>query len=74
MGEVEPRWSRRRKRRGRRIAHDLRVFAPLVAIALCLVGSATAIFAAERVFPKSPQPLEIEALADKPQTECRPGK
>ena len=72
MGELEPRWSRRHKRRARRIGYDVRLFAPLVAIAVCLAGSATAILAAERVAPSGLQTPGIDTLASIPAVDCRP--
>ncbi|MCR9092812.1 MAG: hypothetical protein NXI30_01220 [bacterium] len=72
MGELEPRWSRRHKRRARRIGYDVRLFAPLVAIAVCLAGSATAILAAERVAPSGLQKAGIDALGPIPAEDCRP--
>ncbi len=49
MIEQEPRWTRRHKRRTRRWANDARIFAPLIALAFCVAGSATAILAVEHV-------------------------
>lgn len=49
MIEQEPRWTRRHKRRTRRWANDARICAPLIALALCIAGSATAILAVEHV-------------------------
>lgn len=72
MGELEPRWSRRHKRRGRRIANELRLFAPLAAVSLCLMSSATVIYAAERGFPVPPETTAKEALAASPSIACRP--
>jgi hypothetical protein len=71
MGELEPRWSRRHKRRGRRVAYDLRLVAPLIAIALCLAGSATAILAVERVPPVEPRPA-FDAWASVAAPDCGP--
>ena len=45
----EPRWTRRHKRRTRRWANDARIWAPLIALALCVAGSATAILAVEHI-------------------------
>jgi len=42
-------WIRRRKRLSRRIAHDLRLAAPFVAVGICFLASATTIMAAERI-------------------------
>lgn len=55
MSEQEPFWSRRHKRRARRFAYDVRLVAPLLALALCIAGSATAILAVERAAPTSAQ-------------------
>ena len=72
MSELEPRWSRRHKRRGRRVAYDLRLVAPLIAIALCLAGSATAILAVERVSPIAPGSPAFEAVTPRAASDCRP--
>lgn len=72
MGELESRWSRRHKRRGRRVAYDLRLVAPLIAIALCLAGSATAILAVERVAPVVPSTPAFDAWALAPASDCGP--
>ena len=74
MGELEPCWSRRHKRRGRRIANELRLFAPLAAVSLCLMGSATVIYAAERGFPMPPETTGNEALAASPAMVCSPSE
>ena len=72
MGELESRWSRRHKRRGRRVAYDLRLVAPLIAIALCLAGSATAILAVERVAPVPPRTSAFDAWAPVAASDCVP--
>ncbi len=74
MGELEPRWSRRHKARGRRIGYDLRLIAPLIGIALCLAGSATAILAVERVAPAALQTAEINALTPPAVATGRPSE
>ncbi|MEM9176748.1 MAG: hypothetical protein AAGC67_16105 [Myxococcota bacterium] len=73
MGELEPRWSRRHKGRGRRLGYDLRLFAPLVAIALCVAGSATAILAVERAAPDALAKAGSEALAKTGSEGLAPG-
>jgi hypothetical protein len=72
MGELESRWSRRHKRRGRRVAYDLRLVAPLIAIALCLAGSSTAILAVERVSPVAPGTPAFEVGAPMAALDCSP--
>lgn len=72
MSELESRWSRRHKRRGRRVAYDLRLVAPLIAIALCLAGSATAILAVERVAPVAPRTSAFDAWAPVAALDCIP--
>lgn len=72
MGELEPGWSRRHKRRGRRVGYDLRLAAPLLAIALCLASSATAILAVEQVVPAVPPAPEFAVLSPMAGVDCRP--
>lgn len=74
MGELESRWSRRHKRRGRRIAYDLRLVAPLIAIVLCLAGSATAILAVERVAPAVPRAPVFVAWSPVAASDCVPAE
>jgi len=45
-------WTARRKRLSRRVAFDVRLLAPLLAIVLCFLLSATSIVAAERLRPQ----------------------
>ena len=79
MRELEPRWSRRHKGRKRRIAYDVRLFAPIAAIVVCVAGSATAILAVERVAPEPTQMAGFEPLApsdafgasEVPEAGCR---
>ena len=75
MGEQEPRWTRRHKRRARRMAYDVRLFAPLVALVLCLAGSATAILAVERSAPSTgaDRTTSSEGGPNAPADACRPG-
>ncbi|GEM_PF-4401012 len=68
MIEQEPRWTRRHKRCTRRWANDARICAPLIAIALCVAGSATAILAVEHV-PATPKPVNRNGTAP-PVVEC----
>ena len=49
MSLGHPYWCGRRKRAARRIARDARQLAPLIALACCFAGSATAILVAHRV-------------------------
>lgn len=55
-------WIARRKRLSRRVAYDLRLLSPLVAIALCFLLSATTIVAAERLSSQRLPELDVAAL------------
>ena len=65
------RWNKRRKRPVRRVANDLRLAAPIISIALCFAGSATAIFATERAPLPLIQEVSIEdARSSENQDAC----
>ena len=49
MGQTIKFWNRRPKRRSRKIAHDLRVLTPGIAVLFCLGSAATVIAAAESI-------------------------
>lgn len=62
-------WKGRRKRLARRLAHDLRALAPLVAIVCCFLGAASTIFAAESRSVRTPADVDAPAPA-RGQAEC----
>ncbi|MAG29679.1 MAG: hypothetical protein CL908_02150 [Deltaproteobacteria bacterium] len=57
MSLVRAPWKGRPKRLSRRVAFDLRLLSPLVAVLLCYLLLATAIFSVERITPGSGPPV-----------------
>ncbi len=71
MNAERKRWKKRRKRPVRRIANDLRLAAPIISIALCFAGSATAIFATEHAPLSLIQEVAVEdADSSENQNAC----